>query len=88
VATLAKVLSEAFTKQGYKMEDFLDLGYAGLFDADAKRTIKKESALAIDNSVDLFPGDTSTSSVAETDVDVDVGSGGTVDVVRELWCFA
>jgi len=88
VATLAKVFSEAFTKQGYKMEDFLDLGYAGLFDADAKRTIKKEPALAIDNPVNLFPGDTSTSSVDQPDVDLDVGPGGTVDVVRELWCFA
>jgi len=79
VATLAKVFSEAFTKQGYKKENFLDLGYAGLFDTDAKRTMK-EPALAIDASVNLFQGDTS-SSVDEVDVDVDVGPGGTVDIV-------
>jgi len=59
------------------------LGYAALFDADAKRTIK-EPTLAIDSPVNLFPSDISTSGVDELDVDVDVGSGWTVDVVREL----
>jgi len=89
VATLAKVFSEAFTKQGYKMEDFLDLGYAGLFDADAKRSIKKEPALAIDSPVDLFASDPSTSRAGdEVDADVDVGRVGELDVIRELWSFA
>ncbi|KAF9000720.1 CBF-domain-containing protein [Cyathus striatus] len=48
VATLCKIFSEAFTKPGYPMEDFLDHTYTTLFETEAKRKIKKEPPLAID----------------------------------------
>ncbi|KAJ7644308.1 CBF/Mak21 family-domain-containing protein [Roridomyces roridus] len=48
VSTLTKIFSEAFTKQAYSMEDFLDHTYGTLFDADANRKIKKEPPLAVD----------------------------------------
>ncbi|KAF8868202.1 CBF/Mak21 family-domain-containing protein [Infundibulicybe gibba] len=47
VSTLVKIFSEAFTKPGYAMEDFLDHTYTTLFETDAKRKIKKEPAMAI-----------------------------------------
>ncbi|KAJ4861144.1 CBF/Mak21 family domain-containing protein [Trichoderma breve] len=41
VATIAKILSEQFTKQSYNMEDFLDHSYASLLDAEMAKDIKK-----------------------------------------------
>ncbi|KAI9897498.1 hypothetical protein N3K66_007354 [Trichothecium roseum] len=41
VATIAKIVSEQFTKQSYNMEDFLDHSYASLLDAELGRDVKK-----------------------------------------------
>ncbi|KAL6908604.1 CBF domain-containing protein [Trichoderma evansii] len=41
VATIAKIISEQFTKQSYNMEDFLDHSYASLLDAEIAKDIKK-----------------------------------------------
>lgn len=41
VATLAKIMSEQFTKRGYSLEDFLDHSYATLVDAELGKEIKK-----------------------------------------------
>ncbi|KID76898.1 CCAAT-binding factor, partial [Metarhizium brunneum ARSEF 3297] len=41
IATVAKVMSEQFTKQSYNMEDFLDHSYASLLDAELGKDIKK-----------------------------------------------
>ena len=41
VATLAKIISEQFTKQSYNMEDFLDHSYATLIDAELRKDLKK-----------------------------------------------
>ncbi|KAJ2913776.1 hypothetical protein MD484_g6635, partial [Candolleomyces efflorescens] len=89
VSVLCKVFSEAFTKPGYAMEDFLDHSYATLFDTDVDRKIKKEPALAMEvegfggsAKIDLFP-----STRPETDeVDL-VAASGVNDVVKELWVF-
>ncbi|KAJ4469567.1 ribosome biogenesis protein Noc4 [Lentinula aciculospora] len=48
VSSMAKVFEGVFTKDEYKMEDFLDHGYGSLFDAEANRKIKKEPALNMD----------------------------------------
>ncbi|KAJ3767453.1 CBF/Mak21 family-domain-containing protein [Lentinula raphanica] len=45
VSSMAKVFEGVFTKEEYKMEDFLDHGYGSLFDVEANRKIKKEPAL-------------------------------------------
>ncbi|KAL1947487.1 hypothetical protein VTO73DRAFT_13211 [Trametes versicolor] len=50
VASLAKVFEEAFTRQTYAMEDFLDHTYGTLFDTEAKRKIRKEPATALELS--------------------------------------
>ncbi|KAI9764026.1 MAG: hypothetical protein M1835_007662 [Candelina submexicana] len=41
VATLAKIISEQFTKQAYNLEDFLDHSYASMLDAELSKTLKK-----------------------------------------------
>jgi U3 small nucleolar RNA-associated protein 19 len=41
VATLAKVVSEQFTKQSYNMEDFLDHSYNTLIDSELRKDMKK-----------------------------------------------
>ncbi|KAF9500605.1 CBF-domain-containing protein [Pleurotus eryngii] len=101
VSTLAKIFSEAFTKQAYSMEDFLDHTYATLFDTEAGRKIKKEPALAMElelgKGADLFPipaiaaissgeGEgEGEDTEMETLIAASVGVGG--DVVTQLWCF-
>lgn len=41
VATIAKIVSEQFTKQSYNLEDFLDHSYATMIDAELSKEIKK-----------------------------------------------
>lgn len=41
VATLAKIISEQFTKHEYNLEDFLDHSYNGLIDAELGKDLKK-----------------------------------------------
>ncbi|KIK06358.1 hypothetical protein K443DRAFT_129940 [Laccaria amethystina LaAM-08-1] len=81
VSSLCKVFTEAFTKPGYSMEDFLDHTYGTLFDTEATRKIKKEPALAVEYSRELkvFPPVILEESDEETTV---VG-----DAVTELWTF-
>jgi U3 small nucleolar RNA-associated protein 19 len=42
VATLAKIISEQFTKRSYNLEDFLDHSYTALLDNELVRELKKE----------------------------------------------
>jgi len=41
VATIAKIISEQFTKQSYNVEDFLDHSYSSLLDAELDKNIRK-----------------------------------------------
>lgn len=41
VATIAKIVSEQFTKQYYNLEDFLDHSYASLLEAEMNKSVKK-----------------------------------------------
>ncbi|KAI1379391.1 CBF/Mak21 family-domain-containing protein [Hypoxylon crocopeplum] len=41
VATIAKIISEQFTKQSYNLEDFLDHSYSSLLDAELSKQVKK-----------------------------------------------
>ncbi|KAK2629422.1 hypothetical protein QTJ16_000242 [Diplocarpon rosae] len=41
VATLAKIISEQFTKQSYNMEDFLDHSYGSMLDAEYAKDVKR-----------------------------------------------
>ncbi|KAL8662585.1 MAG: hypothetical protein Q9168_008233 [Polycauliona sp. 1 TL-2023] len=41
VATIAKIISEQFTKQAYNLEDFLDHSYSSMLSAELSKEIKK-----------------------------------------------
>ncbi|KAK4240680.1 CBF/Mak21 family-domain-containing protein [Achaetomium macrosporum] len=41
VATIAKIISEQFTKQAYNLEDFLDHSYGSLLEAEISKEVKK-----------------------------------------------
>lgn len=41
VATIAKIVSEQFTKQFYHLEDFLDHSYASLLEAEMTKSVKR-----------------------------------------------
>ncbi|OCK80532.1 nucleolar complex protein 4 [Lepidopterella palustris CBS 459.81] len=41
VATLAKIISEQFTKRSYNLEDFLDHSYSAILDAELGKDLKK-----------------------------------------------
>jgi len=41
VATIAKIISEQFTKQAYSLEDFLDHSYSSLIEAEMTKNIRK-----------------------------------------------
>ncbi|KAL8665331.1 MAG: hypothetical protein Q9202_002382 [Teloschistes flavicans] len=41
VATIAKIISEQFTKQAYNLEDFLDHSYSSMLTAELSKEIKK-----------------------------------------------
>ncbi|KAI0532642.1 CBF-domain-containing protein [Xylaria digitata] len=45
VASIAKIISEQFTKQSYNLEDFLDHSYASLLEAELSKPIKKPPAV-------------------------------------------
>lgn len=48
VATLAKILSEQFTKKEYALEDFTDHGYGTLLDAELEREMKKGGTVEVE----------------------------------------
>ncbi|KAI0151762.1 CBF/Mak21 family-domain-containing protein [Xylariaceae sp. FL1272] len=45
VATIAKIISQQFTKQWYNMEDFLDHSYNSLLEAELSKSVKKAPAV-------------------------------------------
>ncbi|KAJ9101853.1 hypothetical protein QFC21_003193 [Naganishia friedmannii] len=86
VATMSKVFQEVFTKPEFQMEDFLDHGYATLFETEMKRKLRNPPALAleVEGKVDAFPLAKAGAEVEGHDEDIGVATG---DVVQELWVF-
>ncbi|KAF8884931.1 hypothetical protein CPB84DRAFT_1816923 [Gymnopilus junonius] len=84
VSTMCKIFSEPFTKPGYAMEDFLDHTYNTLFETEVNRKIKREPALAMESSVNVF------AQSREQDGSEDLSSvvGTQRDFINELWAFA
>lgn len=54
VSTLAKIISEKFTKPTYNMEDFLDYSYVTMLDAEFLRKPKGTPQLEFETPNDLF----------------------------------
>jgi len=57
VATLAKIISEQFTKREYSLEDFLDHTYQGLIDAELGKEIKKAPVVEFEIPKRIFTTD-------------------------------
>lgn len=57
VATLARIISEQFTKENYNMEDFLDMSYGTLMQAEQKRRLKAPPALEFESFDKVFETD-------------------------------
>ncbi|KAF2270665.1 nucleolar complex protein 4 [Lojkania enalia] len=59
VATLAKIISEQFTKRSYNLEDFLDHSYLTLLDAELNRDLKKEPIVEFEIPKRIFTAEES-----------------------------
>jgi U3 small nucleolar RNA-associated protein 19 len=57
VATLAKILSEQFTKMSYNLEDFLDHSYTTMTDAEMRKRLKNQVPAATDKPTGLLQGE-------------------------------
>jgi len=82
VSTMCKVFSEAFTKPGYSMEDFLDHTYNTLFETEINRKVKREPALAVESKTKMFPDTQVQEELMEKRFEID-----STDIVGELWTF-
>ncbi|KAH6638145.1 CBF/Mak21 family-domain-containing protein [Boeremia exigua] len=54
VATLAKIISEQFTKRSYNLEDFLDHSYTALLDTELDRDLKKDPEVEFEIPKHIF----------------------------------
>ncbi|KAF1359477.1 CBF-domain-containing protein [Lizonia empirigonia] len=54
VATLAKIISEQFTKRSYNLEDFLDHSYTALLDTELDRDLKKDPVVEFEIPKRIF----------------------------------
>jgi U3 small nucleolar RNA-associated protein 19 len=57
VATLAKIISEQFTKRSYHLEDFLDHSYTALLDVELNRDLKKDPEVEFEIPKRIFTAD-------------------------------
>ncbi|SLM40717.1 Nucleolar complex protein 4 [Lasallia pustulata] len=54
VATIAKIISQQFTKQAYNLEDFLDHSYGSMLDAELAKDVKKAPVVEFDIPKRIF----------------------------------
>lgn len=74
VATIAKIISEQFTKHSYNIEDFLDHSYATMLDAELSKDIKKSPEIEYEIPKKIF-----------TKYETDVGKDS---MLVKLWGFS
>lgn len=66
VATIAKIISEQFTKQFYNLEDFLDHSYASLLEAEMAKNVKKAPVVEFQIPKRIFLPPDADSGVEDT----------------------
>ncbi|KAI8230306.1 hypothetical protein K4K54_000913 [Colletotrichum sp. SAR 10_86] len=74
VATIAKILSEQFTKQSYNIEDFLDHSYSSLLEAEMTKQVKKPPVIEFQIPKRVFLPNEPESGVQDT-------------LLTKLWSF-
>jgi U3 small nucleolar RNA-associated protein 19 len=58
VASLAKIFSEPFRRQGYVLEDFLDHSYIGMMEAEmAVKRMKKVPVISFEKPAETMGGE-------------------------------
>ncbi|KAF7506620.1 hypothetical protein GJ744_011552 [Endocarpon pusillum] len=77
VASLARIISEQFTKQQYNIEDFLDHGYGSMLDSELAKEAKKEPVVEWRIPKRIF-------TRAEVDEEGQEGEG---NLITRLWDF-
>ncbi|SZF04848.1 unnamed protein product [Blumeria hordei] len=75
IATLAKIISEQFTKQSYNMEDFLDHSYGSMLEAENCKEIKKIPVIEFRIPKVIFTGKESETDTKEC-------------LIERLWRFS
>ncbi|EXJ77262.1 hypothetical protein A1O3_10420 [Capronia epimyces CBS 606.96] len=78
VASIARIISEQFTKQQYNLEDFLDHGYASLLESDLTKKDKKPPVVEYKIPRTIF---------SEEPSDDDAGSHERMDRLLDIWDF-
>ncbi|KAF1975230.1 CBF-domain-containing protein [Bimuria novae-zelandiae CBS 107.79] len=63
VATLAKIISEQFTKRSYNLEDFLDHSYTALLDTELNRELKKDPEIEFEIPKRIFTAEDGLNSL-------------------------
>ncbi|KAJ6786036.1 hypothetical protein PWT90_06570 [Aphanocladium album] len=66
VATIAKIVSEQFTKHSYNMEDFLDHSYASLLEAEMDKDVRKAPVVEFHIPKKIFLPQEETSGVPDS----------------------
>lgn len=77
VASLAKIISEQFTKQAYNLEDFLDHSYKGMLDAELGKDLKKAPVVEFQIPKRIF-----------TERGLEEDGGKDENLLRRLWQFS
>jgi len=65
VATLARIISEQFTKRSYNLEDFLDHSYTALLDVELNRELKKDPEVEFEIPKKVFMGEEGLNGLGE-----------------------
>jgi U3 small nucleolar RNA-associated protein 19 len=78
VASLARIISEQFTKQQYNIEDFLDHGYGSMLESELGKKAKKEPVVEWKIPARIF-------TRAE---DGNAGEAGEETLISRLWDFS
>lgn len=65
VATLAKIISEQFTKRSYNLEDFLDHSYSALLDIELDRDLKKDPEVEFEIPKRIFTAEEGLNQLGE-----------------------
>lgn len=78
VASLARIISEQFTKQQYNLEDFLDHGYASMVESELSKEAKKAPVVEWKIPKTILTQPTEVQGQAEIE---------SRSLIQELWTF-
>jgi U3 small nucleolar RNA-associated protein 19 len=84
VASIARVISEQFTKRQYNLEDFLDHGYASMLESELKKKESKKPPV-VEYKI---PKKIFATEEAESEDDGDTAKDRVVDPLTQLWDFS